>query len=65
METIEKFIGVEFSEKLRQAIQKQQENQKDYKREHKVRSVSNFGVSKEQIARDFDFVFHAQNRSGS
>ncbi len=60
MEEIEQFIGIEFGDKLRQAIEEQNEKQKDYQREHAVKGTASFGFSDERIAQDFDFVFKRQ-----
>ncbi len=65
MDRIEQFIGVEFSDKLREAIQEQKDEQKTYEREHEVKSVSDFGISKEQIAKDFDFILQEEQRYNS
>ena len=58
---IEQFTGIKPSDKLRQAVKKQAEKQKQYQRKHKIISLQQFGLSKEQIAQDFDFVFEEYN----
>ena len=58
---IEKFTGIQPSDKLRQAVKKQAEKQKQYQRKHKIIDLQQFGLSKEQIAQDFDFVFEEYN----
>ena len=58
---IEKFTGIQPSEKLRRAVKKQAEKQKQYQRKHKIIDLQQFGLSKEQIAQDFNFVFVEYN----
>lgn len=53
---IEQFTGIKSNNKLLQAIKKQAENQKKYQRKHKIIDLKQFGLSKEKIARDFDFI---------
>lgn len=58
---IEQFTEIQPSDKLRQAVKKQAQKQKQYQRQHKIIDLQQFGLSKEQIARDFDFVFSEYN----
>ncbi len=58
---IENFTGIKSSDELRQAIKKQAGKQKQYQRQHKIIDLQQFGLSKEQIAQDFDFVFEKYN----
>ena len=58
---IEDFTGIKPSNELRQALKKQAEKQKQYQRKHKIIDLQQFGLSKEQIAQDFDFVFEEYN----
>lgn len=51
------FTGIEVSDALRQRIKEQAQKQKVYKRGHKNLDLEDFGISKEQIAKDLDFVF--------
>ncbi|MGK7948930.1 MAG: sulfotransferase [Xenococcaceae cyanobacterium] len=58
---IENFTGIKSSDELRQAVKKQAGKQKQYQRQHKIIDLQQFGLSKEQIAQDFDFVFEKYN----
>ncbi len=51
------FTGIKPSEQLRQAVARQAQNQQGYKRQHKVMSLEEFDLTKEQIAKDLSFVF--------
>ncbi len=54
---IEQFTGIQATERLRQAVKQQAQKQKKYRRQHKIIDLQQFGLSQEQIARDFGFVF--------
>ena len=54
---IEQFTGIKATTSLRQAVTKQAEKQKKYRRQHKIIDLQKFSLSQEQIARDFNFVF--------
>ena len=58
---IEQFTKIRASDELRQAIQEQAEKQKQYRRKHQIIDLQQFGLTKEQIAKDFDFVFQEYN----
>ena len=51
------FTGIKPSAQLRQAVEGQAQIQKNYKRQHKVMSLEEFDLTKEQIANDLSFVF--------
>jgi hypothetical protein len=54
-ERITSFTGLEPSLELRAAVTKQAEKQKHYRREHAVRSISEFGIDESRIQNDFAF----------
>ena len=54
---IEKFTVIKPSDKLRQAIKRQAEKQKQYQRQHQIIDLEKFGLTREKIDKDFDFVF--------
>lgn len=54
-ERIIAFTGMEPSRELRAAVAKQTEKQKHYRREHEVRSISEFGIHESRIRSDFSF----------
>ena len=56
-EKVVAFTEIEISENLCQAIENQVQDQKNYKRKHKVMELDMFGLTKEQIAKDLSFVF--------
>ena len=56
-EKIVAFTGIKPSDQLRQAVERQAQIQKGYKRKHKVMSLEEFDLTKEQIANDLSFVF--------
>lgn len=58
-ERIVNFTGIEPSEQLKQAIARQVEKQKNYQRKHEVLDIEKFGVTSEQIDRDFAFLGRA------
>ena len=58
---IEQFTGIQPTNELRQAVKKQTEKQKKYRRKHKIIDLEQFGLSKEQISQDFNFVFVEYN----
>lgn len=51
------FTGIVPSEKLRQAVTKKAQKQKQYQRKHKFINLEDLSISREQITQDFDFVF--------
>ena len=51
------FTGINPSQELRKAIENQSKLQKHYKRKHKNFILEDLGITKEQIAKDFSFVF--------
>ncbi|HNW82239.1 MAG TPA: sulfotransferase [bacterium] len=58
-ETFEKiisFYGLEKSEKLKKALAEQSSMQKEFKTEH-IYSLDQFGITKEQIEKDFAFIY--------
>jgi len=57
------FTAIKPSQILQQAIKEQAEKQ--YKRQHKIINLQQFGLSKAQIAQDFDFVFEAYDFDNS
>ncbi|VEP11905.1 Sulfotransferase family protein [Hyella patelloides LEGE 07179] len=58
---IENFTGIKSSDELRQAVKKQAGKQKQYRRQHRIIKLQKFGLSRKQIAEDFDFVFKEYN----
>ena len=56
-EKIFAFTGIKPSEQLREAIENQSKLQKDYKRTHKNFTLQDLGITKDQITKDFSFVF--------
>ena len=58
-EKIVTFTGIEVSENLRKEVQYQAQIQKAYKRKHKLMRIEEFGLTQEQISKDFSFVFEA------
>ncbi|MEO0015436.1 MAG: hypothetical protein RLZZ535_3825 [Cyanobacteriota bacterium] len=57
------FTAIKPSQKLHQIIK--QQAIKKYQRQHKIIDLQQFGLSKAQIAQDFDFVFEAYNFDNS
>jgi hypothetical protein len=51
------FAGLELSDELWEKIREQCEAQRDYRRGHQNLDLEDFGLSKEQIAKDLDFIF--------
>lgn len=58
---IEQFTGIKPSDRLRKAVKKQAEKQKVYRRQHKIIDLQQFGLTREKIAQDFDFIFEKYN----
>ena len=58
---IDSFTGIKPSDELQKALKKQAERQKQYQRKHKIIDLQQFGLTKEQITQDFDFVFVEYN----
>ncbi len=56
-EELVQFAELEVSEALRQRIREQAEKQKSYRRKHSILSLETFGISREQVLHDLDFVF--------
>ncbi|HIJ90740.1 MAG: sulfotransferase [Desulfobulbaceae bacterium] len=56
-ERIEAFTGLPPCETLRQAVRKRAGKQGTYQRRHKVKSLAEFGLSRERISQAFAFVF--------
>jgi hypothetical protein len=54
-ERIISFTGIKPSRELRAAVEKQAEKQKQYRREHEVRSISEFGIDEIRVRNDFSF----------
>ena len=54
---IVKFTGIEPSDELKQAVKEQAITQKNYQRKHQFISLEDLSLSREQIAKDFDFIF--------
>jgi len=52
-----KFTGLEASEAMLKKVAAQAARQKDYLPKHKVMSLETFGISREEINRDFAFAF--------
>ena len=57
IQKIVKFTGIELSQELQKSIEQQNKIQKDYKRKHKNFTLEDLGLTKEQIAEDFSFIF--------
>lgn len=51
------FTGIEPSERLQRAIRAQAQIQNNYRRQHKVIPLEKFGITREQIAKDFSFMY--------
>ena len=56
-EKIVDFTEIQASQELRQAIKQQAYRKSEYKRKHQFINLEELGITKEQIARDFSFVF--------
>ncbi len=56
-EQIVEFTGIQPSEKLRNAVARQAEKQKSYQRKHRVKTLADFGIDKEQVRKDFAFLY--------
>lgn len=56
-EKIVDFAEIEASEELRQAVRQQAQRQSSYQRKHQFINLEELDITKEQIARDFSFVF--------
>ena len=56
-EKIVAFTGIQPSNQLRQVVADKAQIQKNYQRQHKVMSLEEFDLTKEQIANDLSFVF--------
>lgn len=50
------FIGVKLSDELQQAVEEQASKQASYKRKHKLMSLEDFNLTREQITKDFSFL---------
>lgn len=51
------FTGIQPSDRLRAAIEKQDKIQGDYHRKHKIVELEEFGLTRSRIAKDLSFVF--------
>ncbi|QYO67174.1 sulfotransferase family protein [Leptolyngbya sp. 7M] len=58
-ENIVAFTGLSCSRKLQNAVLEQSKLQGSYRRTHAVMDIEQFGLTKQQIANDLDFVFAA------
>jgi omega-hydroxy-beta-dihydromenaquinone-9 sulfotransferase len=56
-EKIVAFTGIKSSERLRQSVEHQAQIQKNYKRQHKVIDLEEYGLTSDKIVEDFWFVF--------
>lgn len=56
-EQIVEFTGIQPSTQLRAAVESQAQKQKSYKRKHKVKTLSDFGISNERVRKDFGFLY--------
>lgn len=56
-EKIVTFTGIQPSRQLRQVVAEKAQIQKNYQRQHKVMSLEEFDLTKEQIVNDLSFVF--------
>lgn len=57
MDRVIEFAELDCSEELRRQIRQQSESQSSYVRPHKNSDLSEFGLTEEQIVRDFGFIF--------
>ncbi len=56
-EELVQFAELEVSEELRQRIREQAAKQKSYRRKHQIISLEAFGIRREEVVKDLDFVF--------
>ncbi len=56
-EKIINFTGINVNESIMANVKKNAADQKNYKRKHKVMDLEQFGITREMITKDFDFVF--------
>ncbi len=54
---IVEFTGINPSDELRSAVEQQAEKQKSYKRKHKVKTLSDFGIDNDRVRKDFGFLY--------
>jgi hypothetical protein len=52
-----KFTGISPSNELRDAVALQAQKQKTYKRKHKVKTLSDFGIKSDRVKKDFGFLY--------
>ncbi|NEO18217.1 MULTISPECIES: sulfotransferase [unclassified Moorena] len=57
LEEIVDFTGINPSEQLKYSIKEQAQQQKNYKRKHRVRNLEEFNLTREQIMKDLSFVY--------
>ena len=57
VEEIVDFTGINLSQELQQVVKHQSQVQKNYKRKHQNLTLEELGFTKEQVAKDFSFVF--------
>jgi hypothetical protein len=57
VEKIIKFTGVQANKEMLENVADQASRQKDYKPEHKGLPLEAFGITRQEIDKDFDFVF--------
>lgn len=56
-EKIVNFTGINPSNQLKQVVEQQSQLQKNYKRQHRVRNLEEFNLTKEKLVEDLAFVF--------
>lgn len=56
-EQIVYFTTIEPSDELQRAVEHQAKKQKNYKRKHQVKTISDFGINREQVKQDFAFLY--------
>lgn len=57
IDSIVEFTGMDRDSSMMEAVAEQAERQKDYKPEHNSLPLEMFGITREEIDKDFDFVF--------
>ena len=51
------FTGIQPSDDLRAAVEKQAQKQNSYQRKHRVSTLADFGIDKDQMRKDFAFLY--------
>jgi hypothetical protein len=51
------FTGIQPSDDLRVAVEKQAQKQNSYQRKHRVSTLADFGIDKDQMRKDFEFLY--------